>query len=121
MEGNGRSRVEPGDNSVAIYHVVYSHEDFNHAATTLFELVRQAERVKPGMKRKLFLDIEGHRNSEGGFDGDMFELQQEFLLGFLSQFLAEIHSPLVSVTNSQPQIDDIPERLDIHDNPDKTS
>ena len=116
MDNNGHSRVAPGDKAVAIYHVVYSHEDFNHAAMALFELVQKAEHDQPGRNRNLFLDIKGHRNSEGGFDADMLELQNEFLLGFLCQFLSEIHSPLISVENSKPQIDDLPKQLDILDN-----
>ncbi len=115
MVNTGRSRVEAGDQAVAIYHVVYSHEDFNHAAQALFELVQKAQRLRPGQQRKLFLDIDGHRNSQGGFDADMLELQQEFLIGFLGHFLSEIHGPLVSVKNPKPQDNDVPETLAIDD------
>src|SRR3972149_6969279 len=83
MGDNGQSRLEPTKDTVAIYHVVYEHEDFNHAANALFTLVQRAQHLQPGKKRKLFLDIEGHRNSKGGFDADMLELQKEFLTDFL--------------------------------------
>jgi hypothetical protein len=59
----------------------------------------------------LYLDIEGHQVKEGGFDADMLELQKEFLLGFLSPFLSEIHCPLVDETNLKPQENDIPSAL----------
>jgi hypothetical protein len=118
MEGNGRSRVEPGDKAVAIYHVVYAHEGFEESAQALFKLIQDAQRLQPGKKRKLFLDIEGHRTSEGGFDSDMRELQEKFLLGFLGQFLSEVHSPLINLNNPKPQSDDIPSALIIQDKPD---
>jgi hypothetical protein len=119
MEGNGRSRVEPGDEAVAIYHVVYAHEGFEESAQTLFKLIQDAQRLQPGKKRKLFLDIEGHRTSKGGFDSDMYELQEKFLLDFLGQFLSEVHAPLISLKNPKPQSDDIPPALIIQDRPDQ--
>jgi len=121
MARNGQSRVETDDLSVAIYHVVYSHEDFNHAAQALFRLIKRAQRLRPGKRRKLFLDIEGHRNRQGGFDADMLELQQQFLIGFLGQFLSEIHGPLIKAKNPKPQENDIPESLEILDKRDEGS
>ena len=51
MGENGQSRVETDEYAVAIYHVVYSHEDFNHAAHTLFKLVQEGEtRTQLGKK-----------------------------------------------------------------------
>ena len=111
MKTNGRSKIESGDNAVAIYHVVYAHEGFEESAQILFKLIQEAQQKRPGMKRKLYLDIEGHRNSEGRFDAHMSELQQEFLMGFLSRFLAEIHAPLMSTTNQNVQENDIPPEL----------
>jgi hypothetical protein len=111
MDNNKRSRVESSDKAIAIYHVVYAHEGFEESAQTLFTLVREAQRLQPGKQRKLYLDIEGHRQSAGGFDPDMVELQQEFLLGFLSPYLAEIHAPLVRATNTQPQENELPPAL----------
>ncbi len=98
-----------------IYHVVYPYEGFAESARTLFRLVRRAQAVKPGKNRKLFLDIEGHRNSDGGFDADMLELQNAFLLGFLAPFLSEVRCPLVALRNPGPQDDDIPLELVIEE------
>jgi hypothetical protein len=81
----------------------------------LFKLVQDAQQRFPGMRRKLFLDIEGHRNSNGGFDADMVELQERFLLRFLQRFLSEIHCPLASAVNSTAQDDDIPPALLVRD------
>jgi len=64
----------------------------------------------------LYLDIDGHRNREGGFDADMLELQQHFILGFLMQFLSEVNMPLaagVRRKDESPQSEDIPEELTI--------
>ncbi len=119
MEGNGRSRVEPGNKAVAIYHVVYAHESFEESAQALFKLIQDAQRLQPGERRKLFLDIEGHRTSEGGFDSDMYELREKFLLDFLGQFLSEVHAPLISLKNPKPQSDDIPPALIIQDRPEQ--
>jgi hypothetical protein len=115
MDSQTQSRIEADDKAVAIYHVVRRGEDFDHTAHILFELVQAAQRRQPGRKRSLYLDIEGHRNSEGGFDADTLELQKEFLIGFLAPFLSEIHGPLISVKNPQPQNNDIPETLVIQD------
>jgi hypothetical protein len=109
------TRIEGGDETVALYHVVYLREGFEEAARALFTLVREAQANFPNQRRSLYLDIEGHRNEQGGFDADMSELQKQFLIGFLSQFLAEIHCPLIDVTSAKPQINDIPERLHIRD------
>jgi hypothetical protein len=115
MDNKGQSRVESGDKAIAIYHVVYPHEGFEEAAQALFTLVQEAQRRHPGKPRKLYLDIEGHRQSGGGFDPDMVELQQEFLLGFLSPYLSEIHAPLVRATNTKPQANELPPTFVIQD------
>jgi hypothetical protein len=115
MDHNKRSRIESGDKAIALYHVVYAHEGFAEAAQALFTLVQEAQRIHPGKPRKLYLDIEGHRQSAGGFDPAMVELQDEFLLGFLSPYLSEIHAPLVRATTTKPQENELPPALVIQD------
>ena len=117
MDERRRSRKNDDDRDVAIYHVVHSHEGFEESARTLFRLVRRAQVVKPGKRRMLFLDVEGHRANDGGFDPDMLELQNDFLVGFLAPFLCEIHCPLVTLRNPRPQDDDIPDELVIENRP----
>jgi hypothetical protein len=111
MKRNGQTKLESDDRAVVIYHVVYSYEGFDESAQILFELVQRCQKTMPGKTRKLILDIEGHRNSEGGFDADMLELQKDFLLGFLAQFLSEIHCPLFRATNPKPQENELPAEL----------
>jgi hypothetical protein len=108
----GKARRDPSDQAAALYHVVYQEEGFEHAATALFALVRRAERTQPGKRRVLFLDIEGHRNAQGGYDPEMVELQQQFLFGCLLPYLSEVYLPLgIRVTNPHPQRADLPDEL----------
>jgi hypothetical protein len=112
-----RGEKSSDDRGVALYHVVLPHEGFEDAARALFRLVRRAQDVKPGARRMLFLDIEGHRQPDGSFDADMRELQQEFLFDVLARFLTEAHCPLMTLRNPHPQDDDLPEDLIIEPGP----
>ena len=102
------------ERAVALYHVVHAYETFEEAAQALF-VFRNAEGKQPGKSRRLFLDIEGHRNEHGGFDDDMQELQQGFLTTFLSRYLSEIHLPLCQLKNANPQDNAIPPELRMED------
>jgi hypothetical protein len=113
MSGRKKKKDEPSGGPAAIYHRVYAHEGFDEAAQTLFKLVKMAQQEQPNKERVLFLDIDGHRNEQGGFDTDMVELQTQFLMGFLSRFLTEISCPLGTVKNTKVQENDIPEVLNI--------
>lgn len=97
----------------AIYHRVMRRENFEKAAKDLFELLQATQQKSPNAPRMLYLDIDGHRNDEGGFDKDMLELQQEFCLGFLMPYFTEMHLPLISVKNPKGQCNDIPDKLQI--------
>jgi hypothetical protein len=108
MDLKKRAKIDAGDQFIALYHVVYRHETFEDAATMLFKLVQGAQKTYPNKRRVLYLDIEGHRNSQGGFDSDMFELQQDFLIGCLGRFLSEFHCPLINARNPKEQDNDIP-------------
>ena len=97
--------------TIAIYHRIYRRENFETAAKDLVGLIYAAQKQQPNVPRALFVDIDGHRNEAGGFDADMLELQKEFGIGFLLQFVQEIHFPLGSVRNSKGQRNDVPEKL----------
>nr|WP_275444531.1 HNH endonuclease [Paenibacillus sp. ACRRX] len=101
------------NSGVAIYHVVYEHEDFDTSASILVKLLQNAQKHNPHQKRYLYLDIEGHKNSNGGFDHDMFELQKDFALGFLMQYFTKISMPLVCVKNNKLQRNDVPQNFEI--------
>ena len=89
MSTDAISKIESADRAVAIYHVIYEHEGFDVAAQALFRLVQQAQTTCPGKKRKVFLDINGHRDIQGGFDAEMVELQRGFLCRFLIPFVSD--------------------------------
>jgi len=99
--------------SIALYHLVFSHEGFETAATHLFELAKNAQKHCPNQNRILFLDIEGHRNEKQAFDHDMFELQTDFILGVLAPFLKEVYMPLNHIKNPRTQNNDFPDEIRI--------
>lgn len=105
--------LQPNDAAVALNHVVRCDESFEQAAAALIDLALEAQRIKSGRRRLRDLDIEGHRNAQGGFDHDMLELQRDFVLGFLMPFLSEAYLPLGSFTDPSPQQADIPGELTI--------
>jgi hypothetical protein len=92
---------------IVIYHVVFEDETFESAARTLIKLISEAQKTEPNRPRVLYLDIEGHRNREGGFDADMFELLRHFLLGFLMPYLTEVRTPLFHASNKKIQRNDV--------------
>lgn len=87
-------------------------ENFEKAATDLFKLLKAAQTQSPNVDRILYVDIDDHKNAEGGFDSDMFELQKDFGVGFLGKYFTEIHFPLIDLINPKPQCNDIPDELE---------
>lgn len=102
------------DKGVILYHRVFAKENFEASARMLLKLVNNAQMQYPGQKRTLYVDIEGHRNDQGGFDAYMMTLQKEFCLGFLMKYLSKIQTPLIAVENKN-QSDDVPKDFEIAD------
>lgn len=102
--------VATKDKVLVIYHNVFENEAFETAAQNLFDLIKKTQEKFPDGKRKLYLDIEGHRNSKGGYDWDMYELQRYFILEFLSEYLDEINIPLFSV-KTKGQSNNLPDKI----------
>lgn len=109
-----RDKKERGP-GVGIYHEVRKRDSFEDAAAALTQLVADTARKYPGKDRHLYLDIQGHRNEQGGFDSDMAELQGPFLLGFLCPYLTSMTTPLCRSQNNLPQRDDVPGGVIIKD------
>lgn len=97
--------------SVALYHRVEKHEDFYVAAKRIFDLIKSSQQNHMNISRILYLDIDGHRNALGDFDPDMYELQKDYLLGFLLPYLTEVTMPLMRVKNPRPQLNDLPDTI----------
>jgi hypothetical protein len=106
-------KMEPNLDGIALYHVVLAQEDFDRTAFNLLQLIQRAQREYAGQKRTLFLDIEGHRNANGGFDDDMLELQSKFTTEFLLQFLSRIVTPLATIDNPHPQNNNVSGELNV--------
>jgi hypothetical protein len=123
VKKNKKQKTKPKDvKGWAIYHRVYAHEDFEHAARTLYDLVYNTQRRCPGAKRSLFLDIDGHRNEAGGFDGEMFSLINQFIMPTLMKYLTSASVPIFGEfarKDGSPQIDEIPQVLVIEYRPGK--
>ncbi|MER7485602.1 HNH endonuclease [Streptomyces sp. NPDC126497] len=105
---------------VALYHDMRVEEDFTKCATRIFSILKKAAATSPGAPRHLYLDVQGHRNSAGGYDADALEIIQDFLLGFLIPYLTEISTPLYRARNPEPQREDVPDVLNIRD-PDRAN
>ena len=109
------SKAGSDKGGLALYHVVYEKEGFDDAAEMLMTILRKAQKEHPDKPRHLYLDIDGHRNSQGGFDPDMYELLTHFVTGYLSRWLTTFSHPLINgkAITSQ-QFNDVPETLMIH-------
>lgn len=95
-------RAYPGDEkAAAIYHEMLATESFDTTAEVLFMLVREAITKFPNKRRILYLDIDGHREDDGSFDHDAFEIQNQYVCGFLGKWLHEAHMTLVCWTNDK--------------------
>lgn len=103
------------DRAIAIVHDMKVHEDFEMCAQRLFLMVKACQEKYPGKRRTLYLSIQGHRNSLGGFDADAHEILTEYMLGFLMHYLSEATTPTYKVTNPRGQKNDVPDELSIAD------
>jgi len=102
------------DNTVSLYYVVEPDETFEEAAQGIFLLLKEAQERFPDWPRVLYLDVHGHTGPYGGFDGDFFEFQQEFLLAALGPFFTALDLPLTGgLLNPSAQRNDVPDRLNI--------
>lgn len=111
--------------AIAIYHVVFKRENFGDAVKALVKCVWEAQQKFPNQPRHLYLDIDGHRNKDGGLDSDMWELVSEFILdindrnpikgGFKTFFTKwSVPGPDCSMSGTnETQNNDPPERIEI--------
>ena len=111
---------EPGvamnfDNSVSVYQKVGATDTFDEAATEAFRLIREAQRQYPDWPRVYYLDIEGHKGEQKGFDPDFFEFQQEFWFATIAHFVTAFETPMLGgLINPNPQRNDLPDDLQVN-------
>ncbi len=100
------------DNTVSIYCVVGASQSFEAAASSVFGLIKEAQRRYPGWVRILYVDIEGHRDDHGRFDEDFVEFQQELFFSTIAPFVTAFELPLTGgLINPSPQRNDLPDEL----------
>jgi 5-methylcytosine-specific restriction endonuclease McrA len=114
--GKKHQEKQPG---LAIYHTMVIEENFERCAHRLHEMIKGAQRMAPGAPRILYLDVDGHRNEQDGFDRDAFEIIRHFVPDFLFPYLTEYHSPYRDAINFKGQRNDIPAELIISSPPDE--
>ena len=95
--------------AIALYYLVKEKVGFEEATQEMMELLAKSARQSPFQNRNLYIDIEGHKNSDGVYDHDMQELQIEFITNFLLEYFTEIYTPLKTYKNTKPQNNDIPD------------
>lgn len=104
-KAEGRYKVPVDSNNIVITYRVKENENFETAASKIYKSIYRIQEQNPDKERTLIVEIEGHRNDQGGYDNDMFELQYEFLLKNMMQYLHALHIPLASLTNNKKQKD----------------
>lgn len=106
--------------AVAVHYTFAKEETFDEGAKGLLHTVKFVQRKVPNAPRWLYLGIDGHRNENGGFDHDAYELQKYFIPNFLMQYLTGAYTPLGSVESivfeNVNQLNDIPDELFVYTN-----
>ena len=103
------------DNTVSLYQRVGPETTFDEAAREAFRLVKEAQDKYPNWPRVFYLDIEGHKGDQRGYDADFFEFQQEFWFATIAHFVTAFETPLVgALMNPELQRNDIPDELSIN-------
>lgn len=69
-----RGLMEEQKKNIVVYHRILSRENFETAAKNLIHLLADVQEKNADMSRILYVDIDGHRNQNGGFGKDMLEL-----------------------------------------------
>ena len=100
------------DNTISVYHVVGAGDTFEGAARDVMALLRDSQSQYPDWPRVLYVDIEGHRGPNHGFDDDFIEFQQELLFSTMAPFVTALETPLTGpLLNPDPQRNDVPDEL----------
>ena len=110
------------DNTVSIYQVIGAEQSFEDAARSAFDLLLDAQARYPDWPRVFYLEVNGHAGEQSGFDADLFEFQQEFWFSTIAHFVSAFETPMLGgLVNPNPQRNDIPDGLQIGDNPETGS
>ncbi|MFI6258985.1 HNH endonuclease [Micromonospora zamorensis] len=100
---------------MAIYHDMRVEEDFERCAQRLVETIAFAAQTQPGKRRRLYLDVQGHRDDAGDYDRDAREIMGNFLRAALMPYLSEAFTPHAEYRNPRRQRDDVPDVIAVVD------
>ncbi|MFG2726271.1 HNH endonuclease signature motif containing protein [Streptomyces canus] len=89
------------------------YENFERCAQRILEVLGMAQKSNPGAPRRLLFRVQGHRNSEGGYDHDSWEMMRHFLPKIILPHLTELITPMYEARNPEKQNDLIPDGLKI--------
>ncbi|MES9602166.1 HNH endonuclease signature motif containing protein [Actinomadura sp. NPDC000929] len=106
---NRRQKNDP--ERIQLYHDMAVYENFERCAQRIFTILRDSQQASPGAERTLLLRIQGHRNNEGGYDHDAYEILCHFLPEFIFPYLTAAITPFGELQNKNAQRNDIPNRL----------
>lgn len=80
-------RKPKGQRPAAIYHAVYANEGYETSARKLFNLLQKTQEKVPNKERHLYLDIDGHTDTDGQFD---MQRLKDFLVNVLNQYFTAV-------------------------------
>ncbi|MFJ2907397.1 hypothetical protein [Streptomyces sp. NPDC087212] len=96
---------------IALWHDMAVYENFERCAPRIFEIIHKAQSMRPGAPRFLHFDVQGHRNSENGYDRDSWEMINNFLPKEALPYLTELSTPMYTAKNPRRQDNRVPEEM----------
>lgn len=104
------SKTEDSD-TIALYHEITEGESAFKAIQNIWNLLRDAyesdEMDASPDNIDLYVDINGHRNEEGGFTADMFLIQKKLFVNIFPAFVDEIHFPLSEIETGDADLETV--------------
>lgn len=103
----------PAEKALLLYHDMAVYENFERCSYRLVEMLQHAQHQYPGKPRRLLLEVQGHRNDEGGFDHDAWEVIRYLVMEKLFPYFTQVTTPLHVIENPRPQRNDVPDAIQI--------
>ena len=105
------SDQEENTQTVALYHEIEENKTVLQAVTNIWNLIQDAytsDRMDVDADMlELYIDIEGHRNDEGGFSEDMYLMQKQLFINIIPAFVDTIHFPLGDVEDRDADLEEV--------------
>lgn len=91
---------------IVLFHPIKADEDISDAVDGIWNLLQEAHNEFPGRELSLIIDIEGHRNENGGFTDGMYFLQETLCIPIIAAFVDKLTIPLGEYETSDVTIVD---------------